>query len=173
MGSFWQTWKAFWHHLEEWAIAAVLVAMIGLSSADILLRVGFDSGISWAQPVVKALVLWLAMLGALLATRSNQHIAIDVLSRFLPPLWRRFSQALVTLFAAVICAVLAWHSYRFVAGSFEFQDRFLRGIPAWWVQAIMPFGFGLMSLRFAGHAFAYALVPDYRPEGQAKSGEML
>ena len=151
--------------LEEACVAILLLAMIGLSASDIFLRLFFDSGISWAQPVVKVLVLWLALFGALLATRSNQHIAVDVLGRLLKGRSRRVAHTVATTLAALVCGVLAFHAYRFVAGTFDYDDRFLNEIPAWWIQSIMPAAFALMSLRFAGHAVGYIAVRGYRPAG--------
>ncbi|MCB1566462.1 MAG: TRAP transporter small permease subunit, partial [Xanthomonadales bacterium] len=45
----------------------------------------------WSEPVSRLLVLWLALLGGLAATREGKHIAIDALPRLLPPLWRRIA----------------------------------------------------------------------------------
>ena len=55
-----------------------------LAALQIVLRYGFDSGIAWADPLLRVLVLWLGLLGALAATRDRRHITIDVLSRMLP-----------------------------------------------------------------------------------------
>ncbi len=150
------------HAIEEGVLALLLLGMIGLAALDILLRMLTGGGLVWVSPLVRIMVLWLGLLGALLATRDNQHIAIDILARLLSDGLRRWANSLTALFAAVVCAVAAVYSIEFVHGSFEFQDTVMSGVPAWTMQLILPLSFALMSLRFAVHSLGYALLPDYR-----------
>ena len=108
------------------------------------------------------MVLWLGLLGALLATRDNQHISIDILSRILGDAMRRWAQAFASLFAALVCGVTAWYSIEFVQGSFEYQDEVMSGVPAWPMQVVVPLSFAMMSLRFALHSAGYVFVENYR-----------
>lgn len=158
------------HAAEEGVLALLLLALVGISALDIILRTLFDSGISWASPLARVLVLWLGMLGAVLATRGNQHIAIDLLARLTSPALRRWIKSACALFAAVVCLVVAWHSLRFVIGTYEYADEAFAGLPAWPLQAILPTGFGLMAIRFLIHSAGYALVPAYAP--QRKGAEL-
>jgi TRAP-type C4-dicarboxylate transport system permease small subunit len=134
--------------LEDGLLVVLLSGMILLASAQILLRNLWDSGLVWADPMLRVLVLWLTMLGAMAATRERYHIHIDLLSRFLSPRQRRWLRGLTDLFAALVCALLTWHSGRFVW--FEFQDggTLFGALPAWTCESVMPFGFAVMSLRF-------------------------
>ena len=52
--------------------------------------------------------LWLAFLGASLATHADKHIAIDVLDRILPETARRFVKAFTYIFSGVISLLLTW-----------------------------------------------------------------
>ena len=135
--------------VEDTLLALLLMAMIGLSATQILLRNLFETGLPWADPLLRLLVLWLALAGALAATRENRHIRIDLLSRFLSGALNQVADRLASLFTAGICALLAWHSGRLVW--FEYQDGTTlgAGIPAWVAQIVIPLGFGLMALRFA------------------------
>ncbi len=134
---------------EEALISLLLTAMVVIASAQILLRNLFDSGLHWADPLLRLLVLWLTMLGALLATRHNEHIRIDLLSRYLSPGWRRLSDSIALLFSTLVCALLAWHSARFVIDEYHYGGNILGQIPVWWGQVILPLGFTLITLRFA------------------------
>lgn len=136
------------HRIEEGMIAMLLAAMILLAGAQILLRNLWDSGIGWGDPLLRILVLWVGLLGAMLATREDKHIRIDLLSRYLPPSWKRITAPLTHLFSALVCALLAWHSARFV--HYEMQDGGLlfSGLPAWVAELILPFAFAIISLRF-------------------------
>ena len=52
------------------------------------------------------------------------------------------------LASALVCAVLAYHGARFVALEQEAGGVAVAGVPAWIFQLVVPFGFGVMSLRF-------------------------
>ena len=60
--------------------------IIFLALLQILLRNAFGFGFLWAESVLKILVLWIALLGAMVATREDHHIKIDLLERFLSPI---------------------------------------------------------------------------------------
>ncbi|MBE0509775.1 MAG: TRAP transporter small permease [Gammaproteobacteria bacterium] len=135
--------------IEESLITLLLSAMVLLAGTQILLRNLFDSGLYWADPVLRLLVLWLTMLGALLATRHNQHIRIDLLSRYLSPNWRQINDSIGLLFSSAVCAILAWHSLRFVYAEYLDGSTLFGSLPLWLGQLILPLGFALMALRFA------------------------
>ena len=126
----------------------LFTALLGLSTTQILLRNFFSSGLFWADELVRLLVLWLAVVGALAATRDRRHIAIELIVRSLPDVLQRMTRSIVALFAAGISSVFAWQSYRFVLDSREFGDTVLGNWPAWYFQLILPLGFALIAWRF-------------------------
>ena len=67
--------------LEVGVITVLLIALVLLGCMQIVLRNFFHSGIIWADPLMRHLVLWLGCLGAALATTRVRHINIDVFSR--------------------------------------------------------------------------------------------
>lgn len=134
--------------LETAVLAALLAAMIGLASAQVLLRGSFGSSLIWADEALRLLVLWATMVGAVAAARDNVHLRIDFLSRFLKPRGRRIAALATNLFAALVSGILAWESLRFVGGSREFGDQVLGTWPAWLVQAVLPVTFALIAWRY-------------------------
>ena len=59
------------HCIEDSILALLLFGMIVLSTSQIFLRNIFDSGIIWADPLLRVMVLWIGLLGALAATSSK------------------------------------------------------------------------------------------------------
>lgn len=141
-------WLQRLHRVEDGLLAALVLALLLLSVTQIGLRVFFDSGLAWGEAAGRAGVFWLALLGALGATRDRRHIAIDALPRFLPPFWRRLSWVVAQLAAAVLCAVLAWLGWDLVELEREAPVPFIEGIPSWVPMLALPIGFGLMAIRF-------------------------
>lgn len=142
------------HRAEDLLLASLLGGLLLLALAQIGLRLFFGSGLEWAEPVGRIGVLWLALMGALGATRTRRHIAIDALPRILPPRLHRAAWAVSQLATAGICALLAWYGLGMVSMERELPTWFVPGVPSWWPMLAFPAGFGLMALRFVVAAFA-------------------
>ena len=134
---------------EDAVLVLILTAMIFLAAIQIFLRNFLDMGFIWGDEMLRMLVLWLAVAGALAASRNDKHISIDVLNRFLPERLSLVIKVIVHLFTAVVCGVVAWHSLAFVQTSYEFEDVLLGNVPAWILQAVLPVGFGLIAWRYS------------------------
>lgn len=122
--------------------------MMILAVGQIVLRQVFSTGIMWADELVRIIVLWIAMFGAVAAARDNRHIRIDALSHLLPDSAIRYLRIVVDLFAAAVSAVIAWQSWRFLQLEIEFQDTLLIDTPAWILHIVVPVAFLLVAYRF-------------------------
>jgi len=132
-------------------LALLLSSMIGLGATQVLLRNFFDSGLYWGDSAVRVMVLWVAMLGAMVASRNDEHIRIDLANRLLPAELRPLLQRFVNFFTFSVLIVFAWYSFRFV--QYEYEDGMIAfaNVPAWLCEAIMPFGAAVMACRYALH----------------------
>ena len=136
------------HKIEDLFLALLLGVMIVLAPAQIFLRNFFDAGISWADPLLRVLVLWVGLMGAVAASRSDRHIRIDVASKLLPPPLASLLGVVTSLFTAVVAGTVAWHSWRFVADEWEFGSTAFSGVPAWAFEVVIPVAFTLISVRY-------------------------
>ena len=59
--------------LENLALVTLLSGMILLAVGQIVLREVFDTGVIWADELIKLMVLWLAMVGSIAASRDNRR----------------------------------------------------------------------------------------------------
>jgi TRAP-type C4-dicarboxylate transport system permease small subunit len=141
--------ESFGRVAEDAVLVLILTGMILLASAQIVLRNFFDIGFIWSDEALRMMVLWIAVAGAVAASRSDKHINIAVLDRFLPGRVRTVKDVLIHGFTASICGIVAWHSLQFVRTSHEFGDVLLGNLPAWLLQAVLPLGFGLIAYRYA------------------------
>jgi TRAP-type C4-dicarboxylate transport system permease small subunit len=138
--------------LETLFLTCLFLTLLALAVSQIVLRNVFSSGLSWADELVRLLVLWLAVLGAVAASRDRRHIAIEVVVRSISASWRRVVVGAVSLFASSISGIFAWQSWRFVQDTMTFGDVVLGSWPAWVAQLILPVGFGLIAYRYLLHA---------------------
>lgn len=144
------------HLLEDSALVALTLATIGLGAAQIILRNSGVTGLTWMDPAARVAVLWLAMFGALRASREQKHIVIDLLSHYSKPTVRRITYFIVSIATAVICFFAAYYSFEFVwseydAGkAFGHETAFLN-VPTWLCQSIIPVTLTLVGLRSLVH----------------------
>jgi C4-dicarboxylate transporter, DctQ subunit len=150
------------HRFETYLLAFLLTALLLLSVLQIVLRVFFDTGFLWGEAVSRQGVLWLALLGALGATRDKKNIAIDALPRLLPARWQQALWTISQLAAAGICVALTWYGWGMIQLELEAPGVFAAiglpsfavTIPSWWPMCLFVAGFGLISLRLFFAAFS-------------------
>ena len=140
--------------LENALLAALLGFLIVFSFAQIVLRNVFSIGVTWGDGLTRVVVLWLALLGALAASRDGRHIRMNAFLQWLPPRLRVVVGVGSDMFAAVVSAALAYFAFEFVRDSHSYGDVMLGQFPAWWFESIMPVAFALIAYRFVVHALA-------------------
>ncbi|MDH3712312.1 MAG: TRAP transporter small permease subunit [Gammaproteobacteria bacterium] len=153
----------FLQRCEDLLLALLLTTMIALACTQIVLRNVVETSLLWIDPLLRAMVLWLGLLGAMVASRNNRHIAIDLLTRFAGETWRRWLVAATSGFTSAVCALIAVHGARLVR--FEYVDRTLAfaGIPVWALEIIIPIAFAIIAVRYVGYGVTQwraAEVPD-------------
>lgn len=146
--TWWARADALGRAIENLLLAVLFLALLALATSQIVLRNFFSAGLPWADGLVRVLVLWLALIGAIAASRDHKHISIEILQRSMPARVGRLAAGAASLFTAVVAGLFAWQSGRFVADSRTFGDVIVDGWPAWIMQLILPIGFGLIAYRY-------------------------
>ena len=158
--------------MEEALLCLLLAAMMGLSCWQIALRYLFAGGLVWADPLLRYLVLWAGMFGAVVATRRGKHIAIDLITYLLPLRYQNFLRVGIDLLAATVAGVLTFAALTFVRNEREFASGSdLLGVPFWGWNLVFPVAFALITLRFlgaAGRELRAVLRPANQPAAGAK-----
>lgn len=142
-----RAWHAL-HFIEDTALVLLLLMMILLAVAQIFLRNFADASIVWADPFLRVSVLWIGLLGAMIAARDNQHIAIDIATRYLPEKFAKISAVLLALFTALVCGMVGWYAYRFVRDEYGYGANAFAEVPAWACEVIMPVAFAIITVRY-------------------------
>ena len=121
---------------EESLLVIILLGTIIIAVAQVLLRNFFHAGIPWGDSLVRIMVLWLGLIGAMIASRSHRHIKIDIISRHLNPANQIILRRFTDIITSVVCFIVAWHAYLFV--SIEYQDGMIAfaKVPVWVTELI-------------------------------------
>ena len=125
---------------------AVLALMTAVPIADVMAREFFGHSLTGSIPLVEHLTFLITFLGAALATRSQQLIAMAT-PAILPVRLRSGARALTSAAAAAICVWLAYSSLDVVRIHRESGDLIAWGIPVWVVVTFMPMCFLAIACR--------------------------
>jgi len=147
--------RSFFYTLEDSMLLALVLSLVVLSFSQLVLRNLGVSGMVWSDSALRVNVLWLAMFGALRASRLQNHIAIDLVSRNVPPNLKRGVHFIVSISCSLICTVAAYYSFLFVKLEKEDASIAFLNVPVWVCEAIIPFALAVIATRF----LQFALTP--------------
>jgi TRAP-type C4-dicarboxylate transport system permease small subunit len=137
--------------LSRWGLIFSLFVILLFSVISIVLRWSGES-VMWIDPMVRHLVFLSAFLGGSLATSKNVHIRIDIVTKLLEMSGSKTLKWLhaniVSLFCLITTITLMITSYQFFTIEQEFGAPSFLDIHSSWLVAIIPFGMGLIALRF-------------------------
>jgi TRAP-type C4-dicarboxylate transport system permease small subunit len=140
-------------HLLKFLIVVCLALMVILVFGNVVLRYGFNLGITVSEEVSRWLFVWLTFLGAIVAMREHGHLGVDMLVKRLPPLGKK-----ACLIASQLLMLYA--TWLFLQGSWE-QTTINVGVtaPASGLSVALFYGVGIV---FAGSAAMLLLYDLYR-----------
>jgi TRAP-type transport system small permease protein len=125
--------------LAETLVGALMAAMILDIFAQVVFRYGLQSSLSWSEELARYLFVWVIFVGASVAVRRGQHIALTALTGALPEPLRSFATALTLVAFMAFLLVLAWASIPLIANA-RFAVSSELEIPIAWVYAAAPVG---------------------------------
>lgn len=138
----------FIHSIENNLVILLLASIIILAITQVMLRNFFDSGIVWGDSLLRILVLWLGLAGAIVASRQGKQLNIDVLSQYVPDRYKTYIKQLNFLFTALVCIIISYYSFEFTWLEYQDGNFALEKIPAWLTISIIPVAFAMMSIKY-------------------------
>ncbi len=141
--------------IEDSLLVLVLGTLILLSFSRIVLRDVFSTGLFWGEAASRYLVLWLGLLGAMVATRDYNHITIDIVSKYSPDKIKYIIRNITDLFTVAVTFVLTCYSIVFIKNEMNSNMTAFGDIPSWIAGLILPFAFGVICLRYVFHLFSH------------------
>lgn len=143
------TWLRWLHRGEDGLLVLVLALMVLLGVADLQFwqRLGLHIRVPGAESFIRHLTLIVGMLGGMVAARESRLLAMSSVAPYLPAKAKRWTQFGSGVVACVITTGLTAAAVQFVAQEREAGLRMALGVPIWWIQAVLPVGFGVIAFR--------------------------
>ncbi|MGR3592338.1 MAG: TRAP transporter small permease [Limimaricola soesokkakensis] len=153
---------------EKIVCAAIFLAMTGLGFANVVVRYGTNYSLAATEELLTNGFLLLTVFGAAIAARRGEHLAVTLLADALPRPLARAVFVLALGLSLALLALSAWFSWQVLMNQIDNGMRsYGLGLPAWYYQAAVPFGFALVLLRTLQHALEVgrgAPVPEAVPD---------
>ena len=70
-------------------MVACLVLMVTMVFGNVVMRYGFNAGITMSEELSRWLFLWVIFMGATVAVRERSHMGVDIVVALLPPIGQR------------------------------------------------------------------------------------
>jgi TRAP-type C4-dicarboxylate transport system permease small subunit len=142
-----------------------LALMVVMVFGNVVLRYGFNSGITVSEELSRWLFVWMTFLGALVALRSHQHLGTDSLVARLPVVGKKICLGLTHLLMLAMC----WLMFR---GSLE-QTKINAGTTSAVMEVSMAW-FYAAGVFFSVLAFLFILDDFWRlVSGQLADSELV
>lgn len=164
-----KTLRHWFEKFEEGAISLLLVATTLLVFAEVVMRFGFNSGISWSQEATLHLSAWMVLFGASYGVKVGCHIGVDAFVRLLSPGMHRLVSLLAVAGCLVYCGLFAYGSWVYLAKIHKIGID-LEDIPIakWLAHSVLLIGIVMLAIRFLQLAWQIATG---RAEGFAFADE--
>ncbi len=135
--------------VEKVLVVVAIAGMVLLSSTQIGMRTVGAGGLAWADELIRFAMMWVALLGASLATAERRHITIDLLDRSLSPRTKAAFNLVVEVLAVVVMGLIAWVGWWYIGQERAYPDRSpALGVLYWHVKTIIPIALGVIAWRF-------------------------
>jgi tripartite ATP-independent transporter DctM subunit len=149
--------------LIEIGAAGLVVAEIGILFGGVISRYVFDRPLIWSDELASTLFLWLAMLGAVIAFRRDEHMRMTACVAMFSGSMRSMLDSVASAAALAFLLLMIWPAYQFASDEVPITTSALQ-ISDVWRAAALPSGIALMivvavlRLRRAPSALAACLA---------------
>lgn len=157
-----------------WSLARIVSvgASLVICIAVVGIAMGFDKGLgySWAPNISLTLLLWMAFLGASMATHDKRHLGIDAIRKAVPAKYARLYTALSFVVSGAVTLAFFYLSWTYLEKRIHEAPEPGK-IPDWIKVLSIPVSLGLMSARFIGYSIAefFGWVKGIPPEAPPAS----
>ena len=134
-------------------LLAAVAIMVGVVSAQVALRYGFNQSIDWADEIGRLAFVWAIFIAIPLGVREGSHIGINILIDKLPEGLQDVAKRLSAALCAALMFAIAWAAFRVAREQWDELMATVDWSVGWF---IVPVGVG--ALLSALHLVRIAMV---------------
>jgi TRAP-type C4-dicarboxylate transport system permease small subunit len=130
--------------------ALLLLAMVVLTTGDILLRNFGRGGFAWANEVSEYALYLMTLLTAPWLLRRGQHVRLDLLLVFVRPRLAWLMELMGDVVGLAVSLALVRYGFIMTHESLRLGSITIKNLvfPEWWLLAPLPIAFALIAIEF-------------------------
>lgn len=142
-----------WVTATCYALASGLLAFIAcLGMWQVVARFVFSQPSTWTEESMRRLLIWMVMLGMVVAVRKGALVSVDLMERLSRGAWRRIVRGVITTVHLVFFMVVVWYGFDLV-WRVRFQTFASMELSMGWAYAALPVGSLLAIVATIAHHF--------------------
>ncbi|MCM5680789.1 TRAP transporter small permease [Schlegelella sp. S2-27] len=134
-------------------LACALLAVIAcLGMWQVVTRFVLSQPSTWTEESMRRLLIWMVMLGVVVAFRRGALVSVDLMLRLSRGAWRTTVRTLITVVSLAFLAVIVWFGVDLV-WRVRFQTFASLELSISWAYAALPVGAALAMVAVLAHHF--------------------
>lgn len=117
--------------LFSFLMVACLALMVAMVFGNVVLRYGFNSGITVSEELSRWLFVWMTFLGAVVAMRRSSHLGTNMLVVRLPLLGKKICFVAAHFLMLAMCVLMAKGAYEQVIINYRSTSAVMQASMAW------------------------------------------
>ncbi|MGE0097334.1 MAG: TRAP transporter small permease [Hydrogenophaga sp.] len=157
----------------SWLMVASLVLMVVMVFGNVVMRYGFNSGITLSEELSRWLFVWMTFLGAVVALHERAHLGTDSLVARLPVAGQKVCLALSLVLMLLVCWLVFQGAWEQVKINWESTSAVMETSMAYFYASGMTFAvLGAPVLLFNLWRLLAGQMPDGELVGIRESEDM-
>ncbi|NYT77117.1 TRAP transporter small permease [Alcaligenaceae bacterium] len=146
----------FLQNAEKILCAILFMAMTLLGFVNVMVRYLTNYSLASTEELLTHGFLLLTILGAAIAARSGDHLAVTLLYDLAPRPVRKLILIVSTLLAAFLLAMSAWFFWQLLMNQVSSGLKsYALSVPAWYYTVALPFAFAIVLIRYIQYAIEF------------------
>jgi len=140
---------AIFNNMEEYFCGIALLSTLVILFFNVVLRYVFQASTTWAEELIRYLMVWIAFIGCSICVRKGIHVGIDFFLQFVNTTGKILINRIVNLICVIFCGLMTYYAWQLVQFNLNTgQVTPALGIPMYIPYLAAPVGFFLMTVRF-------------------------
>lgn len=124
---------------EAWLASIALITICVISLGNVIVRYTTDASFAFTEEFSVFLLVLLTFAGAAVAARNNQHIRIELIEHYLPPMALKCLFVAQWLAGVVVMGMTAWYGAVFALQEYDWESLSPGlGLPNWIYVSWLP-----------------------------------
>ncbi|SFO91026.1 TRAP transporter small permease [Salibacterium halotolerans] len=159
---------------EEAIIGLLIIAATAVLFFNVVMRFGFNANASWANELIRYMMIWITFIGMAICFRKGMHVGIDFILNYLSERVTKAVRLTVYLLSILFMAFLGYFGLELVLFSMNTgQITPSLEIAIYWVYLIIPIGCLLSIFHLVTVSIQLLMNKEEPSENNVNEGDSL